>query len=50
MENKEISFVCCWTCKHCVYDMAIMGHKCSLDNAQLARVHHPTKCNHWKQD
>ena len=53
MEDKEFSFVCCWTCNHCVLDIGVNHYICSHNGKKLAKrdnryqVFKPSDCEMW---
>ena len=53
MDDKNFSFVCCWTCQHCVLDVGVNKYICANTGQHLADKKHryqvckPTDCNMW---
>ena len=53
MEEKEFSFVCCWTCNHCVLDIGVNQYICDKTGKHLAsrynpyQVFKPCDCEMW---
>ena len=53
MEDKDFSFVCCWTCNHCVLDIGVNHYICSKTGRHLAnrdnryQVFKPSDCRMW---
>ena len=45
----KFDFVCCWTCKNCIYELDKRAHECMLTGIQIKGVHVPTKCKEWIQ-
>ena len=53
MDDKNFTFVCCWTCQHCVLDVGVNKYICANTGQHLADKKHryqvckPTDCNMW---
>ncbi len=46
---SRFDFVCCWTCKNCIYELDKRSHECTRTGLELKGVHAPTKCEKWIQ-
>lgn len=55
-KTRKFSFVCCWTCNHCVLDIGVNHYICSKTGKQLAdrnnrfEVCKPSDCRLWTNE
>lgn len=49
MTDNDFSFVCCWTCEKCTYDIGRKSHVCMNTGSTIVRPHKPTSCVEWQQ-
>ena len=53
-DNNDLAdkyyFVCCWTCKNCIYELEKCAHECMLTGSQIEDVHILTECKEWIQE
>lgn len=47
MEDEQFGFECCWTCKHCVFDIVKHKYICQKRNTIVTNIHYPQQCEMW---
>lgn len=53
--EEKFSYVCCYSCGHCILDIGVNEYICSYNNTTIAsryrqgKVFEPTTCENWNK-